>query len=105
MPRATQSKESQILDWFKHAPLAVAVLILGMAKDLVRERQPKARPTVKELEKILAPPATARAKATPVHVKPAKRRKRVRRKAARGQVAVHTGAATLDDLGPDDTQG
>lgn len=38
MPRAHESRETQILNWFKTAPLAVANLIFGLVRDEMRQR-------------------------------------------------------------------
>ena len=42
MPRATLSKESQILQWFLTAPLQQAGWMLGFVKDAVKQREQRA---------------------------------------------------------------
>jgi len=39
MPRAQESMEGKILKYFRTAPPAAVVLLLGLVKDAVRERQ------------------------------------------------------------------
>jgi hypothetical protein len=62
MPRATTSKEGAILAYFRTSPLATAQVLLGLAKDEVRERERRS--------------ATAKERATPpakeAHILPAK---------------------------------
>lgn len=105
MPRSQQSMESRILEWFKHAPLAVAVLVLGLAKDAVKGRQPKSATPAKPMARkkvATAAPAKVAAHPTPnakAAARVQKRKKRPARKAQRGQAAVGTGGASLDDLG------
>lgn len=109
MPRVQQTKESQILSWFKTAPLAVAVLILGLVKDTVHARQAIG----KRLQPKPAAPKPAPVAATPVHAKPAakakaaKKRKRVRPSRSKGATVAAAGAgeAQLEDLGNGSEQG
>lgn len=44
MPRAQESMEGKILKYFRTAPPAAVVLLLGLVKDAVRERQQGAAP-------------------------------------------------------------
>ncbi len=39
MPRSTESQEGKILKWFRTAPLGMAVLLLGLVKGTVQDRQ------------------------------------------------------------------
>lgn len=112
MPRATQSKEAQILDYFKHAPLAVAVLVVGLVRDIIRARQPKVAPAKVAPKKVaaVAPKVAASKAATPAKTpvkpaaKPQKRKSRAKKHGARGQAALHSAGGQLEDLGPDSQQ-
>lgn len=77
MPRSQQSMESRILEWFGTAPLAVAVLVLGLVKTSVGKRVHKGpKPAVKAKVKVKVAPAVA--PATPkAPLKPKVKRRKV----------------------------
>lgn len=98
MPRSTQSRESGIVNYFKTADLAIALVVLGLAKDAVHERQvrsaeAKARATGSVPAKVKPPKPAA---APPPAAAPRKRRKR--RKAKVAPVVPAEPAYTEDDL-------
>jgi hypothetical protein len=82
MPRATTSKEGAILAYFRTSPLATAQVLLGLAKDEVRERErrsatakERATPPAKEAHTLPAPPRPPlRAKAKASKPAPAKKK-------------------------------
>lgn len=79
MPRATQSKESQILGWFKTAPVAVATVVLGLAAQVLRDRRPsgpaKAKGKKTATPARLDPPTRPKGSSTPPGLPKAKARK------------------------------
>lgn len=118
MPRATKSSESQILNYFRTTPLAVAALVLGLAKDAVRERQAvseeakaralKAQRSAAQKKAHKEKPAKPAKKAAPAPVAratatahPPAKKKRVRpsrAKAARPKPALEDGGYFEEDL-------
>lgn len=69
MPRATEAPETRVLTFFKTAPITIALVILGLAKDVVKERQHKpqvrrvaAVPTVVHQVHAAKPKPAAKAK-------------------------------------------
>lgn len=75
MPRAQESKETQILNWFKTAPLTVAVLILGLVKDGMRERVAKHEAAKKAQEAARNQPVPAATPARQSAPKPVAKKK------------------------------
>lgn len=91
MPRAVQSKESQILDFFRTAPLVVAVLVLNLAREAVKARGATKTP---------AKPKVAPAPAAVVPAKTAKAKKRVRQRQAASTANDRRATdAQVEDLG------
>lgn len=104
MPRATSSPESRILAYFKTAPLAAVAIVLGLAKEAVKDRQPKVRAkkrhrrTQAEMEaartaemqevRVMAPP-----KAKVSHKKKSHHKAKVRPQQTKAEVE-----SILDDL-------
>lgn len=88
MPRTTQSRESGIVNYFKTAELAIALVVLGLAKDAVAERQTRSKEAKARAQATAAP--APRAVAPPVRSadgvsRPAKTKKRKARKARKAR--------------------
>jgi hypothetical protein len=93
MPRIPDSPESRILRWFRTAPLPVAVLVLGVVKDMVHERQvprPAHRRAVNEPRFVTPPAPPAPAVAPPVAKAkaPTPKKRRVRKSRAKVKPAA-----------------
>jgi hypothetical protein len=95
MPRAIQTKESQVLAFFRTAPMVVAVLVLNLAKEALRERQAIKVPAVQAPKKPAVKAPVKKAK--PPVPQPRKRVRPSRAKAAQRAASAHD--AQVEDLG------
>lgn len=90
MPRAANSKAGSIVNFFRTAPMEVAVLVLGLCKDEIADRNAKVakiREGQQAGKKKAAKVKPAKAVAIPAAaIKPAKVRKRKSRAKARHAV-------------------
>ena len=97
MPRIVESPGTKVLNFFGGAPLAVAVLVLGLATDIVR-----ARKAVTPAAKVQVAPAglgqvqNVVRKTAPKPAAAQKPRKRPSR--AKAKPAVATETSTVEDL-------
>ena len=97
MPRIVESPGTKVLNFFGGAPLAVAVLVLGLATDIVRARK-AVTPTAKVqvAKAVLKKAKKAVRKSAPAPVATPKRRKRASR--AKAKPAGATETSTVEDL-------
>lgn len=71
MPKATKSQAARILEFFQQEPLSVAEMVLGLAKEVVKQRQgeigrvaPKKTPTRKSKPPLPPKPRSPQTPAT-----------------------------------------
>jgi type IV secretory pathway VirB10-like protein len=73
MPRAVMMKESAVLGFFRTSPLVIAVTILGLAKEAVRERQQRSEEA--KVRAQVAPAPKPKAPKVPTAPKPKAKKK------------------------------
>ncbi len=101
MPRASQSRESGIVNYFKTAELPIAKIVLGLAKDAVAERTAKSSEARERALKAHAPKPKAKdpvsALSTPVAAPKAKKRRKKRAKKAQPAAEIEGAGSVYDE--------